>query len=941
MKKKLSKVLAVVLSLVMVAGLATIDASTAQAAKKKKATKLSVVSTGKKNVKSGQKRTIKIKGTNAKKAKWSVSGTGKSYIKLAKKKGKTVSFTVKANAKGKAKVTATLTKKNKVSVTYTLSCDATAIALEGKDVYLGEVNNLALTTTPSNAKLTADVAYGVFSDETAATASTDAVVTAGAMGCEFYTTKAGTYYVKATAGEMTSIAKVVAAERVAKLESVQQTKANELAVTFDYDASKVAPADVVIKNGNGVVITANKVTVDKDDNKKATISTFSKMTDGKVNTISYKDGTALEFQASNGEVASIEITPETAPIKTAVEVKATVLDANKVILDEFAYGKENTEKYVFDIVSETGSADSSTGKLTMEEIGKTATATVTFDTGKVDASNNPITVVGKKTITAVAEGNVTGIDKVKFMRLSAAPDAGKTYDDIVKENSGAAKDKVRVLNSNNAGESFYLYAVIKDENGYEKVNGSLTEAGYVLKSSDDKTLIVEGDEIKGANKGKASILVCDDQGNVKFPIPVEVEEASKLTKLDIKSSDTIMKLTTGNVADPGDSPATDSAKFDFTALDQYGDKYENVDVKATADKENHSYINVVDGSLGVQVNVTTVATGSSTSIPTQGATKDDVEGKDFLKAGSTVRTPYTVEVTDKEDGGIKLTKKVYVDLSRPSESETKLGLVVDSANVNTALEDKKAVGDKFAKIRLAVYDNRGTLTRYDYMPTPTAMEFLKAGKAIGEANVASGANFVDANVTAGAFAPQYGAPVTDSSITQVKYIKFAASKAVPTVISGSEAGAASAGATISVIKRADNGRYSVRVKNLGISNNTVKYDGSTNYTVNINVENTQKDIDIQLNTRNGLSGDEASVAAKAFRISASDTQSYTYDANKTDNIKYFFAIPKNGFVGKNDKYVFNKLTVYVPYRKTDSATAASDMVYNEVTKNVNGVVTPE
>lgn len=932
MKKKLSKVLAVVLSLVMVAGLATIDASTAQAAKKK-ATKLSLVSTGKKNVKSGQKRTIKIKGTNAKKAKWSVSGTGKSYIKLAKKSGKTVSFTVKANATGKAKITAKLTKKNKVSVTYKLSCDATAIALEGKDVYIGEVNNLVLTATPSNAKLTADVAYGVFSDEAAETASTDAVVTAGAMGCEFYTAKAGTYYVKATAGEMTSIAKVTAAERVAKLESVQQTKANELAVTFDFDASKVVPADVEIKNGNGVVITANKVTVDKDDNKKATITTFSNMTDGKVNTISYKGGTALEFQASNGEVASIEITPETAPIKTAVEVKALVLDANKVELDSFVYGKENTEKYVFDIVCETGSADSSTGKLTMEEIGKTATATVTFDTGKVDASNNPITVVGKKTITAVAEGNVTGIDKVKFMRLSTAPDAGKTYDDIVKENSGAAKDKVRVLNSNNAGESFYLYAVIKDENGYEKVNGSLTEAGYILKSSDDKTLIVDGDEIKGANKGKASILVCDDAGNVKFPIPVEVEEASKLTKLDIKSSDTIMKLTTGNVGDPG-SIATDSGKFNFTALDQYGDNYGNVDVTATADKDNHGYITVNDGSLGVEVSVSVVATGSSATIPTSGAA-DAVEGKDYIKAGSTVRTPYTVEVTDKEDGSIKLSKKVYVDLSRPSESETKLGLVVDRATVNTALEDKKANGDQFAKIRLAVYDNRGTLTRYDYMPTPTAMEFLKAGKAIGDANVTTGASIADANVTAGAFAPQY------TAVGQVKYIKFAASKAVDTPISGSEAGSASAGATISVVKRADNARYTVRVKNLGIAGNVVKYNGSTNYTVNITVENSQKDIDIQLNTRNGLSGDEASVAAKAFRISASDTQSYTYDANKTDNVKYFFAIPKNGYVGKNEKYVFNKLTVYVPYRKSDSATAAADMVYNEVTKNVNGVVTPE
>lgn len=932
MKKKLSKVLAVVLSLVMVAGLATIDASTAQAAKKAK--KLSIVSTGKKNVKSGQKRTIKIKGTNAKKAKWSVSGTGKSYIKLAKKKGKKVSFTVKANATGKAKLTAKLTKKNKVSYTYKLSCDATAIALEGKDVYTGVVDNLTLSVTPSNAKLTADVAYGVFSDETAETASTDAVVTAGAMGCEFYTAKAGTYYVKATAGEMTSIAKITAADRVAKLESVQQTKANELAVTFDYDASTVAPADVEIKNGNGVVITVNKVNVDKDDNKKATIVTFSNMTDGKINTISYKGGEVLEFQASNGEVASIEITPDTAPIKTAVEVKATVLDANKVELDSFVYGKENTEKYVFDIVCETGSADSSTGKITMEEIGKTATATVTFDTGKVDASNNPITVVGKKTITAVAEGNVTGIDKVKFMRLSAAPDAGKTYDDVVNENAGAAKDKVRVLNSNNASESFYLYAVIKDENGYEKVNGSLTEAGYILKSSDDKTLIVEGDEIKGANKGKASILVCDDEGNVKFPIPVEVEEASKLTKLDIKSSDTIMKLTTGNVADPGASPATDGGTFNFTALDQYGDKYDYVDVSATADKDNHSYISVADGSLGVAVNVTTVATGNSVSIATQGAA-DAVEGRDFLKPGTTVRTPYTVEVTDKEDGSIKLSKKVYVDLSRPSENETKIGLVVDSATVNTALVDKEAVADKYAKIRLAVYDNRGILTRYDYMPTPTAMEFLKAGKAVGDANVATGTAFSDSNITAGAFAPQY------DTVGQVKYIKFAASRGVSTTVGGSVAGTASGASTITVIKRADNARYTVRVKNLGISNNEVKYNGSTNYTVNIAVENSQKDIEIQLNTRNGLSGDEASVAAKAFRVSASDTQSYTYDANKTDNIVYVFAIPKNGYVGKNEKYVFNKLTVYVPYRKTSSSAATGDMIYNEVTKSVNGVVTPE
>lgn len=392
MKKKLRMILAVVLSLVMVFGLASVHTATvSQAAKKLKFTK-----TGKKAVKSGEKRTLKISGTKAKKATWSVTGTGKQYIKLAKKQGKTNSFTLKGNATGTAKITAKLTKKNKVSVTYTLSCDAEGIQFakdsQNVEIMMDEAVTLTVVANPSNAVLP-KVSYEVAAvvDGKPVPAGNAVTLKIEENGAVFSASAPGTYNVTATAGEFTATAVVTVNNAI---HSAKQTALTEIKAVFQGDIGECSfqPEDftLVREGGTPAAIKA----VEKTGAQELLLTTNEKMNDGGTYTLTY-DGYSVSFEATNGLVSALSIEPKTVMVNTPTDVTVSTKDAKGIVLDTYKLGAPDLPKELAFSVKPTGGSVNAGGQLTLASLAGTAEAEAVY------TAEDGTEIREKTTITAV------------------------------------------------------------------------------------------------------------------------------------------------------------------------------------------------------------------------------------------------------------------------------------------------------------------------------------------------------------------------------------------------------------------------------------------------------------------------------------------------------------------------------------------------------------
>lgn len=913
MKKKLSKVLAVVLSLVLAVGLAAVDgASVAQAAKKAK--KLTLVDAGDLNVTSGETRTIKIKGNKAKKAKWSVKGDGASYVSLNKTKGKKVKMTVADNATGTVKVVAKLTKKNKVTVTYTLSCEATAITLADAEGYTNEAIALETTVTPSNATAV-DVTYAVYTDEAATAAAEKATVADGALTA----TEAGTYYVVATAGTLTSnIAKVVVTDKLAKIESVKQIKKDVIEIKFDADASKVTDDTLLIENVNGVRVNVKTIVLD-DAKTTATVTTLVNMADGKDHTVTYADSSAT-FTATTGEVSALQITPTEVPINVESEISALAVDVNGVILDEVKYS-DNDELYTFEI--ELGDTAEITGnnKLKMTTVGSTVKVKVVHNTNELDANGDLRVFTGEQVITAVAEGNISGYEVVKFAKAES-------------DSFWNGVDKVRV-NGGTDG-SFWVGAYVKDDLGYERVNGSLTAANFTLESADDTYLLVDGDKVTGVRAGKTFILV-KQENDVKFVIPVEIEAAAELTSIEVSANS--LTLTAGNINDPSAAPAFkgEEKKFEVKPKNQYGEDYGNVTIDfdaPTSVKNNEAIVNkAIDG--GLKVTATDPALW-------------DEQAEDYLAKGKKKTNTYTIKVKDNDNSGKELTKNVNVTVRRPQDTIKKLALSIDHASstlkMDTALTAWYNQAESVAKIRLGCYDVDGVLIKYAALPesddsigkvaaielrkgTTDAKDLIVADKTAAGQLVVSNTASPDAFEFVGRF-----------------------ENAHPTL------------AAVKYVTNAENASYRINVKGVKIAEDglSVTYGNEKGYaslSATITVTNTQKGITLNQEQKSiNMTPDVenvADIASKTISVQVADTNSdynvYNYTTEKNTD-KYYFEAVEKGFKITGKSLALTKIKVYVPYpcstwvddgRGTNTWVEEKYLVYLPVEASVNYTVIGE
>lgn len=953
MKKKLSKVLAVVLSLAMVLGLAAVDTtSVGQAAKKLKFTK-----TGKKAVKSGQKRTLKISGTNAKKAKWTVTGTGKQYIKLAKKKGKTNSFTVKANATGKAKITAKLTKKNKVSVTYTLSCDLEGIAFDeasaAANVETGATANLKLTGVPSNAAVPT-ATYDVWMDAEKTTKVPETTtVTAAAVegGVDFTASVAGTYYVVAKAGDFEATAVVTVKDHVAVLKEVKQTKLNELVLTFDSDCTYIKETDdIKIVDNNGTRHDVKTITFDKDDKTKATVTVLVDLNDGKENSVEYK-GTEVKFTASNGEVTNIKLNVEQAPIKTTVPLKGLFLDANGVEVKEVKYGDYSNEKFEI-TVEPTGEAseDSGNNSIRMEALTDTVKVTAVYRSGKLDATTlEPVEYRQTFVITAIAEGQISGVKEYTIWNVTAGDD--KKYTDLKDADKNNHEIKVNI----DANAKKELYALVVDDLGYEKVNGSLTAAGYILSSADDTILQVNGDELQGNREGTTRVLVADDQGNVKFTIPVKVLAAPQLKSFTVDKSTII--LSAGNTALPSERVNGDekfwgsaSSTIKVVPVDQYGDPYKNVKISVynpeNASKNFRSEYNTWTPTELITFDKDGKYFGVTASV---GGMIKDAEynaetDKKALKGGKSHSNTFTVEVKDK-DFDTTINKTVYVTTKQPKYDNVKSIKLEAPSTIDTTLTSSynKCVTDnaeQSKKIKVALYDGSGVFVAYDNVAvTKNAITVTKNGKTykaadgyLDESTLSStekatlGAIYVGSGKLTG----EYDSKIDSMEFAYRSYKMVSGySLSVPT--------AQGDGGSVRVVTKADATRYTIKVSNIKrISDGAVQskfLDKATSVvtlgatstdviTATIKVEDKQAVPTLTQIKKSMSSVSIEDVLENAFKVECKDTDSAneTYDpvAFEKDSKTgaYVLGTVDKGYV-KNDKGVsFTKIKVYVPYPLT-------------------------
>ena len=352
-----------------------------------------------------------------------------------------------------------------------------SVALSGESaVAVGSTTKL---TTTKKASSRAKITY-TSSDDTIATVSEDGTVKG---------VKAGKATIKATLKIGKDTATTTQEVEVKKyvLKSVAQTKADTFETSVTGATKEIKASEITVKNTeNNVIVPVKSVSVDSKDATKVTFTTFAGLTDGKTYDVTL-DGTTKQVVVSDGKVASVNVNKLTVPVATETEIKLVSKDANGVVLDESAYGSQDASKYDFSLTTNNGYVSGS--KLYLNKIGDTATAEVTYKSGKYGTDGKPEGNItsGKVTITAVDQATVNNF-AVKVADRNAQ---NKKFDKI------DANTQVAV------GDNAYAYFQIKDADGNEISN----YYDYSLESSDKAVLMLGDTSLADAANSNHRVLV--------------------------------------------------------------------------------------------------------------------------------------------------------------------------------------------------------------------------------------------------------------------------------------------------------------------------------------------------------------------------------------------------------------------------------------------------
>ena len=651
--KTFKKVLASTLAAAMVVTALPVTPANAAAAPKLSTTKAAVYV--------GQSKTIKVttpKTWKSVKVKATTSKKSVAKVKASKKK-----ITVKAVKAGKAKVTVKVTAKKSgkavkktLKATITVKNPALSVSAAG-EVAVGSTEAIKATVKPANTKVTYTT-----SDATIATVDEKGVVTG---------VKAGDVTITVKAGKTTKTVSMKVKNYV--LKSVAQTKADTFEASVAGATKDIKATDITVKNTeNNVTVPVKSVSVDSKDATKVTFATFAGLTDGKTYDVTL-DGTTKQIVVSDGKVASVSVNKITIPAATETEIKLVAKDANGIVLDEAAYGAQDASKYDFTLTTNNGYVNSS--KLYLNKVGDTATAEVTYKTGKYDANGKPEGNVtsGKVTITAVDQAAVNNFN-VKVADKNAQ---SKKFDKIDANAQLAVGEK-----------DMYAYFQIKDADNNEVSN----YYDYSVESSDKNVLMLGGSSIDAASNNNHRVLVTPVKAGTAYllikknntivnsvAITVVAERAVATMDVDKTSATLSNKMT---------KTATVTASFkDQYAKDFLGDGTVKVTCLSTTAKD----------ASDKAIDAKTVTANASEKYFKQNAASGNKVKVEF-KAENIEAGTYQYKISYEKDSKEVCAKTITIVIQQPadpSKGTESFALDVDKTEIDNLVDDNHTTASDY------------------------------------------------------------------------------------------------------------------------------------------------------------------------------------------------------------------------------------------------------
>ena len=512
------------------------------------------------------------------------------------------------------------------------------VALSGESaVAVGSTTKL--TNTKKNSSR-AKITY-TSSDDSIATVAADGTVTGVKAGKATITAKITVGKDSATTTKDVEVKNYV-------LKSVRQTKANEFESTIVGTTKNIKPSEITMKNTEtNVVVPVKAVSVDSKDATKVTLTTFANVTDGKTYEVTL-DGTTQTVVATDGKIETVNVNKATIPYATETEIKLVSKDVNGVIIDEVAYGKQDSSKYDFSLSTSNGYVNGS--KLYLNKIGDTATAEVTYKTGKYDANGKPEGNItsGKLTITAVDQASVNSYD-VKIAK------AGKKFDKVV------ANKQIAVGETSANTAYFQIKDVDNNEISYY--------TDYTVESSDNSILMVDDASIADKEavltpvKAGTAYLLIKKNNTIVGSVAITVVAEKAVTTMSVDKASVALST---QLAKPG----TVTASF----KDQYG-----ADIKGDADKVSVSCLSTSADKVKTD-DVTANASSKYFSVAQNGNNVAVTFNVANVTKGS-----YVYKIAYMKDGKEVCAKTVNVNVQTPADPGK--GSVSYALNVNTAKVD--------------------------------------------------------------------------------------------------------------------------------------------------------------------------------------------------------------------------------------------------------------
>ena len=649
--KSSKKVLAFALAAAMV--VTAVPATNAQAASTAKlsAKKATVYSAGYKTVTVTTPKSwksVKVTATSNKKSVATVKKTAAKKIKVTGVKPGTAKVTVKVTYKTSTKKSAkTKTKK----LTYTMKVAKVGVALSG-DPVVAIGSTTKLTNTKKNSSR-AKITYTSSDDTIAKVDATTGVVTGVKAG-------KATITAKITVGKDSAETTKDVEVKNHVLSTVAQNKLTELKATVAGDTKNLKTTDFTVKSeATNVVYPVSKVTVDSKDASKVTLTLFSELKDAATYDVTL-DGITKTFVASDGKVASIALDKATIPYATETEVKLVSKDANGVIVKELKYGEADAN-YDFTI-NTNGNGYTNGSKLYLNKVGDTATAEITYKTGKYDQNGKPEGNIGpnKVTITASAQSEINNF----AVRID---DSAKKFDKAKDTNKIAVNEtKVAMFKIQNADN--------QEISDYSK---------YTFESSDKSVLMLASNKVGTNNSigitalknGTAYILVKKDD-KVVGSVAIDIVAERAVATLDVDKTNVTLSKDLSN----------DTKKVNVTLKDQYGDKWGgdyNLNVECLSTDAKDLTVNTVNANASNKYFTFTAKTG-----------------KDVTFNATAEKGNYIYKISYKKDNKEVAARTVSVSVKKAADNAVVSAYRLDIDNKNVDMKVDNDNKDKTINIQM-------------------------------------------------------------------------------------------------------------------------------------------------------------------------------------------------------------------------------------------------